>query len=306
MATKRYQKKWSITYWLITGMANSLRVLTWIPQPLQTSLGKVLGRLLMKYSPRMHQVTKKNIELCFPDFDEATRHQFLKKNFENLGIGVFESVNSAWKSNRALLQLIDSIEGLEALMHIYHQGNSAVLLFPHMIPMYLIGHMVSLKTNIPTALMYHSPKNKALDDFLYNKLAPHVEAVFNRKNIRNMINYLKEGQKCVWYAADLDIGRAHSDFAPFFGSPASTLTAPIRIAKLTGASFFPVGFYRNEAGKYCIKIYPALDNFPSDNVIADLTQINANMEKIIRQKPEQYLWQYKRFSTRPLGEQKVY
>jgi KDO2-lipid IV(A) lauroyltransferase len=55
-----------------------------------------------------------------------------------------------------------------------------------------------------------------------------------------------------------------------------------------------------------IKIYPALENFPTDDVMADLTRINALMETHVRQAPDQYWWIHRRFKTRPEGEPPFY
>ena len=307
MPNKRSRNKKGLSYWLVLGLANSLRVLTWLPLSLQITLGRKLGHLLMKRSPKMHRVARKNIELCFEHLSAQEQQQLLSTNFENVGIGVFESLNSAWLGPDKLAPMLASISGLEPVLAAREQGKSVVFLFPHMIPMYLIGHLVSLKTGIPMSLMYNSPKNAALNDFIHNRLAPHTQAVYTRKDIRQMIKDLKQGGRCVWYAPDLDIGRAQSEFAPFFGHPASTLTAPIRIAQLTDALFFPIGFYREDNRyEYTVNIYPALSHFPSNDALRDLTQINRTVEQIVKQKPAQYLWPYKRFNTRPPGEKKLY
>ena len=76
---------------------------------------------------------------------------------------------------------------------------------------------------------------------------------------------------------------------------------------MTNAKVFPIQFYRrDDFSGYDIETLPALENFPSDDPIADLTRINQIVEQSIRIKPEQYLWIYKRFSTRPNGEPKYY
>jgi KDO2-lipid IV(A) lauroyltransferase len=121
-----------------------------------------------------------------------------------------------------------------------------------------------------------------------------------------MIRYLRDGN-LVWYAPDLDMGRRQSLFAPFFGVEAATLVTPTRLAKLTHAKVFPIGFYRRDDWQgYDITIHPALNNFPSDNELDDIRRINQTVEAIVRQHPEQYLWQYRRFNTRPEGEEKFY
>jgi len=111
----------------------------------------------------------------------------------------------------------------------------------------------------------------------------------------------------VWYAYDVDAGKKRSVFAPFFGIQTASLTALSRLARLTGAAIVPIQFFRREDNSgYEIILSPALDFFPSQNWIDDAARLNACLEAAIRRKPEQYIWQYKRFKTRPEGEKRFY
>ena len=89
-------------------------------------------------------------------------------------------------------------------------------------------------------------------------------------------------------------------FVPFMGVPAATFTAPSRIARLTNAVVLPC--YSRQlpfGGGFEFVIMPPMENFPTDDVVADARTINVEMEKIIEAMPEQYLWSYRRFKTRP-------
>ena len=46
-------------------------------------------------------------------------------------------------------------------------------------------------------------------------------------------------------------------------------------------------------------ILPRLENFPSDDAIADTKQYTAVLEQAIRCCPEQYVWTYRKFKGRP-------
>ncbi|MBU0455409.1 MAG: hypothetical protein ABIH77_05915 [Pseudomonadota bacterium] len=47
-------------------------------------------------------------------------------------------------------------------------------------------------------------------------------------------------------------------------------------------------------------------DFPTDDVEQDTARINKITEKAVRQYPDQYMWQYMRFKTRPEGEERFY
>jgi KDO2-lipid IV(A) lauroyltransferase len=55
-----------------------------------------------------------------------------------------------------------------------------------------------------------------------------------------------------------------------------------------------------------VRFYPPWDNFPSDDVEADVARMNAFIEERIREMPPQYLWLHRRFKTRPEGEASLY
>ena len=51
---------------------------------------------------------------------------------------------------------------------------------------------------------------------------------------------------------------------------------------------------------------PALEDFPSGNDIVDATAMNKAIERAILECPQQYLWTFRYFQTRPEGEAPVY
>jgi len=55
-----------------------------------------------------------------------------------------------------------------------------------------------------------------------------------------------------------------------------------------------------------LTFYPAWENFPTDDPVADTRRMNAFIEDRVREMPEQYYWLHKRFKTRPPGEPSPY
>ena len=61
----------------------------------------------------------------------------------------------------------------------------------------------------------------------------------------------------------------------------------------------------DELGYECVLSAP-IENFPSESLADDAAKLNEHLEKSIRLNPDQYVWQYKRFKTRPEGEKRFY
>src|SRR5690606_28751968 len=96
-------------------------------------------------------------------------------------------------------------------------------------------------------------------------------------------------------------------FAPFFGIPASTVTATGRFAQLGSARVIPFTQVRLPGSRgYQVTIHPPLEGFPTGDDMVDATRINALVETFIREQPDQYLWAHRRFKTRPTGEPSLY
>ena len=293
-------------YWLTTFVLNALRIFTWMPYTWQIHSGKWLGRRLYKKHKKLRHIAHTNISLCLPELSTEEKEAFLQKNFESIGIGFFETLFAIFTSNKRAKRLPYSITGIDEITTALAQKQGVILLFPHFIPIYLVGRLFGLHSGIAFSSMYHSPRNPALNNFIVKRLRKNCDKVFTRKDARNMVKHLLAGN-IVWYAPDLDLGKKLSIFVPFFNVPAATLTAPSKMAKLAHAKIIPIAFYRQDDGKgYDIHIKPALKNFPTEDEAQDMHIINHTIEEIIRQKPEQYLWQYKRFHTRPEGEEKLY
>lgn len=82
----------------------------------------------------------------------------------------------------------------------------------------------------------------------------------------------------------------------FFGIPAATNTATSRLARMTGAAVLPF-FQERLPGRrgYRMVIQPALEDFPSEDPLADARRFNELIQEQIYKVPAQYLWVHRRF-----------
>ena len=122
----------------------------------------------------------------------------------------------------------------------------------------------------------------------------HAKRAIPRDDVRTLITALKNNE-AVWYAPDQAYRKKGAQMVPFFGIPAATNTATSRLARMTGAAVLPYFQERMLDGRYRMVIYPMLENFPSDDPVADAKRFNALIEAHVRRVPEQYLWIHRRF-----------
>jgi Kdo2-lipid IVA lauroyltransferase/acyltransferase len=121
-----------------------------------------------------------------------------------------------------------------------------------------------------------------------------------------LIREIKQGT-AFFNLPDMDFGARDAAFVPFFGVPAATLLAPSRMARALDMVVQPVLAEMLPGGQgYRVRFMPPLDNFPTEDAVADTQRLNLWIEAQIRANPAQYLWVHKRFKTRPAGEPSVY
>lgn len=290
-------------YWPAWILLSLLWLIIQLPDKWQMRIGKCIGQILHISSKKLKKITQKNIELCFPDLSPHEQRTLIKKNFSSVGIGIIEAARAWWLSEKKLSSQF-TIIGIEHVEQAYAQGKGIILVGPHFTCLELVGRLLSLHYDF--AVMYR-PHKKAILAFIQEKFRKkNYHTAIPRHRIRQLLSVLKQNM-AVWYAYDIDGGRKRSVFAPFFNIQTASLTSVSRLTALSGAAVIPICFYRaDNAFQYTITLSPQLTHFPSNNYQQDATQLNQILEKSIRAKPEQYLWQYKRFKTRPPGEHRLY
>lgn len=290
-------------YWLLWLAFGILWLLTQLPYGWLVKIGRSLGRFALRFPSRVRHITSVNLKLCFPELSDTEREQLLHRNFESAGIVLFETALAWWAPIRKLRPLLKQ-KDFAAVQQALAANKGAVLCAPHFGCLELAGRLTAAE--YPTALMYFPLKNALAEWINRHALKKHYHTVIRRSEIREVLRCL-EKNLVVCYTPDVDPGKRNSLFIPFFGIPAASLTVTPRLAKMSGAAMLPSLFYRREADDgYVIEILPALENFPSEDLSQDVLQVNQSIEAMIRQYPEQYIWQYKRFKTRPEGEKDFY
>lgn len=290
-------------YWPALAGLGILWLITRLPYRCQFSIGEFLGSLLYLLSKKLRAISTTNIELCFPELTKEQQTLLIKNNFKSLGIGLIEMAMAWWLSDKKLKHLF-RLSGLEYAEQAFAKGNGIILVGPHFTSLEMVARLVGMHYSF--AVMYR-PHKKSLIAHVQERFRARYGIHFVPRNrMRELLRTLNQN-KAIWYAYDVDGGERNSVFAPFFNIQTASLTTVSRITELTNTTVIPINFYRDENKfHYEINLEPPLENFPSGNHEQDAARLNALLEKFIRHKPSQYLWPYKRFKTRPAGEQRIY
>lgn len=286
--------------WLIVGAA---WVLARLPLSWAINLGKGMGTAGYYLARHRRHVTEVNLGLCFPERSAAEREQLCRDTFRHAGVSLAEMA-LAWLNPRRQLSGRFAVEGIEHLQEALAQGRGVVLVSGHYACIDIGSQPLSQLGDID--VIYRPNKNPVWEWLQVRGRRHYFEAVIGRQDTRRMLRSLRAG-RALWYAADQDYGRKHSVFAPFFGVPAATINATARLARFNGSPVVLMTLYRDlNSLSWGLTFQPPLADFPTGDPVTDATKINAIIEDSIRQRPTQYLWQHRRFKTRPPGEPGVY
>lgn len=274
-----------------------------LPQRTLLKFGAGLTWLLWPLLGKRRRYAKANIDLCFPQLDEAARRRLAKDNIRNTVTGALELIRG-WYAPASTLRGLAEVEGLEYLRAALASGRGVLLFgghFPHAeLCARLLGEALGRRVHV---LVRHN-NNPCLEALMDGARRRVFVGTIAKKDVRGLLRALSQGG-IVAYSADQNFNYQNA-FVPFFGIPAATLTATPDIARRGNAVVLPFWFHRDDAGRYQLRVEPQWSNWPTGDPAADAARYMAELEKVVREHPEQYLWVHRRFKTRPPGEADVY
>jgi KDO2-lipid IV(A) lauroyltransferase len=263
-----------------------------LPYPILMAIGRTIGSVARRLPMGFVRIARTNLLLCFPALSADERERLLNRHFQSVGIALMETAIAWWSPDPRIKQLTQVV-GLEHLEAARQQGKGTLLLSAHFTPLEIGVRALAARTDVN--IMYRPASNPVMGFFLARNRARRAKRAIRRDDIRTLITALKAAE-VVWYAPDQAYRKKGAQLVKFFGIPCATNTATSRLAKMTNALVLPYFPERlpDNAG-YRITIQPPLENFPSDDAIADAELYHHAIEAHIARAPEQYLWIHRRF-----------
>ena len=291
-------------YWLTWFGLGVLFLLVQLPYPVLYQLGIWLGRTSMRFLKRRVSITRRNLQLCFPDLPADQVEARIISNFESLGMGLLET-GMAWFWPDARVKRWFDVSGLQNLKNAQENNQGVLVIGVHFMSLELGGRAMGLCQ--PMMAMYRPHNNKAMEFVQTWGRMRSNKAMLDRKDLRGMVHALKKGE-AVWFAPDQDYGPRGSVFAPLFAvDQAATTSGTFMLARLAKPALVTVVLIRKSGGKgYELVIQPQLEDYPIDDEMAAAAYMNRVIEKEIMRAPDQYLWLHRRFKTRPAGTPSLY
>ena len=269
-------------------------------------LGGWVGRILWMGDSRSTRVTKENIELCFPELSTQEQQQLIKQSLIETG-KLFSEFGLVWEwPTEKTLSLVRSVQGKEHLDAIVEKGKGVIVLAPHHGNWEMVG--LYLSTLRPMAALYKPPKIKALEDYMSAVRGRHGSELVptNKRGVIRLFSILSS-QGMVGILPDQVPGGNGGVTAPFMGIPANTVKLVARLINRTDCEVVSLcAIRRPNAEGFDMVFRPADPEIYSDVVDTSVAALNRSIETCVRDHPEQYQWEYKRFKGARVDGVKVY
>lgn len=262
------------------------------------ALGARLGRTVYALGTR-RDVTLDNLRHAYPDRDATWIETIARRSYAHLGREMVATLRLRSTTPASLIER-STVEGLDDVREGLGEGLGAVL---------VTGHLGNWE--VGSACL--TARGLAMDGVMQRQSNPLADAAINANRERLGIHpidrrhaaklglrTLREG-RVLGFVSDQD-ARSGGVFVPFFGRPASTHRGPALLALRTGAPLFAATGIRAEDGRYDCRIQriTASREGEPEVVVERLTAAYTRvLEAAIRTAPEQYLWQHRRWKTKP-------
>lgn len=261
----------------------------------------------------LRRVALTNLKIAFPEKNEAEHTELAKGSFRNLGRILGEMSQFPKATHESLNRLIEfriDPKVYDEYLKLKSLGRGVIIVSPH------LGNWEVLVFGWAT---YDSPMSylaRPLDNPLIEKLTVSLRTKFGNRpinktnSVMTAARVLRE-EGLLGILADVNAHPKEGVFVPFFGKPACTSTGPALLSIRTNSAILPMcAAWDDEAGRYIgvhgQMIYPGASGDRQSDVLETTEAFTAEVEKLIRRFPDQWLWIHKRWKTRPPGEPPVY
>lgn len=309
MARKSKTQIW-FEYILARAVLGGLGIL---PRRVAVGIGAGIARLGYSSLKSLRRTGMKNLQLAFPEMPQGERERLLKGSFTNLG-RVLGEVSQFSRTTPAKIENIVDFsldEETQALYHRVKHEKRGVLI--------TTGHLGNWELLVFAFAALHEPiayLARPLDNPLIEELTVRIRTRFGNKPINKAnsamlaIRMLREGE-ILGVLADINAHPKEGVFVPFFGVDACTSAGPAMLAIRTNSVIVPFFcVYDSEIKKYRIVrgsfLEPSQTGNREHDILETTKAFTSEIEGIIREFPDQWLWIHKRWKTRPKGDPAIY
>lgn len=284
----------------------SVRLLTCVaqalPLPAALRLGDWAGRQAAFWTRARFRVALDNVTQAFPAMPRAEAEALVRRVYEHFGRASIESALAPRRMRPRAFADHVSVRNEPLLRQALDEGKGVICLTAHLGVWELYSALLR-ERGIQPVTVYRPIKNPWLDRMVRRERLAFGQTMVPREGaLPTLLRALQE-KRFVLLVVDQHVRRG-GEWVPFFGRPASATPTPALLALRTGAPIL-LSYIIRRPGTYRFEAVwdRVLHATRTRDHRADVARVTAEvaqqMERWIRQHPEQWLWLHRRWRTPP-------
>ena len=280
-----------------------LKTLEWTPPALALALARTYARLLDCALPRLRRVAYRNLALALPELGAARQREIVDGVFRSIA-RVLVAFAKFPAIRRDTVKQWLRCEGLEYVEEALRQGRGVLFATAHLGNWELSAYAHALLA-APMDVVVRPFDNPLIDALIERRRGLSGNRMIGKKEYARSILKALAANRAVGILVDQNSAADTGVFVDFFGLKACAGTGFVKLAARSGAAVIPGFAVWEEAEKrYVLRFRPPVPM--TGDAARDTQLVQSELERAIRQYPDQWLWIHRRWKTRPQGEADLY
>ena len=285
-----------------------LKLIPWVPFFICKTLSISVSFIIFKFAVKRKKITLDNLSVVFPKWDRKKIICTGKQSTYSFVMTAVESLkyNKVLNSSKALSFIENKFYNFdifnERVNFFHRESRGCIFIVPHLGNWEFLLHAGTI-SGIPLTVPVRYLDNPFLQKSLHKIRSRSGQEIISKRGVLlNIRSSLKRGRS-VAILADQNVGSL-GEKVPFFGKDASTTITPAFFALNLNRVMVPLACCRSvDDGKFMLMIgnpiYPDNEFSSRKKKILEMTKkMNEELEKLILQFPDQYLWSHDRWKIK--------
>tara|TARA_B100001057_G_scaffold481971_1_gene556645 strand:+ start:220 stop:1077 length:858 start_codon:yes stop_codon:yes gene_type:complete len=237
------------------------------------------------------KIIDKNLSNYSKEISIDRKNEIVSNMWKNYGMTFIEYIFlSSFRKNNNHIE----IKGEKNLDLLLKKNKTVIFVSGHFANFELMSMEITRK-KIDLATIYRPLNNYFLNpcmEYLRRKYVCNKQIKKGINGVRDAIEYLK---KDVSIALMIDQRVSEGERVNFFDKPALTTTLPAQLAIKYNLPIIPVFIKRERISKFSIEFYDEINPNDFKDKIELTTKLNIELEKMVNQNPDQWIWTHNRW-----------
>jgi KDO2-lipid IV(A) lauroyltransferase len=288
-----------------------LRFLEAVPLPALALFCEAVMLLVCAIDRKHRRIARINLRIAFPEMGDVEANRIIRACYRNMGTSAAEFVHLP-KMDAAYIRDHFRIEGAEHVLEsLVGRNQPTMALTGHFGNWELLGHVYG-SVIAPAAFIVRPLKSELLDRIVTERRECVGNTVIRKADSAKEVMKILKKRILVGILIDQNVDRHKGILVDFFTRKAYTTFGIARLALAMDAAIHPAFIFRDPGRKFhhVLRFGPPIQadpDAPREEEVARITRrCNEELEKVIREAPDQWMWFHRRWKTRPVGEPDIY